>query len=69
MTQSFGKAFAFMVFRLLAIGLGLPEETFVDMHGYDAVGETYGEPIFWFEFISARAHAYYHSPFHEIVRH
>jgi len=29
------------ILRLLAIGLGLPEETFVDMHGYDAVGETY----------------------------
>ncbi len=32
--------------RLLAIGLGLPEETFVDMHGYDAIGETYGDSVF-----------------------
>ncbi|KAF5349237.1 hypothetical protein D9756_009415 [Leucocoprinus leucothites] len=29
------------VLRLLAIGLEIPEETFVDMHGWDAVGETY----------------------------
>lgn len=28
--------------RLLAIGLELPEDTFVNIHGYDAVGETYG---------------------------
>lgn len=26
----------------MAIGLELPEETFIDMHGYDSVGETYG---------------------------
>lgn len=30
------------VSRLLALGLELPEETFVNIHGYDAVGETYG---------------------------
>lgn len=45
-----------MMPRLLAIGLGLPEETFVDMHGYDAVGETYGESIFYFEPPFVRAH-------------
>lgn len=28
--------------RLLALGLELPEETLVDLHGYSAVGETYG---------------------------
>ena len=30
-------------FRLLAIGLELPEETLVNLHGYSSVGETYGE--------------------------
>ncbi|KAF5358211.1 hypothetical protein D9756_001600 [Leucocoprinus leucothites] len=29
------------ILRLLAIGLQLPEDTFVDIHGYKAVGETY----------------------------
>ncbi|KAJ3556971.1 hypothetical protein NP233_g11853 [Leucocoprinus birnbaumii] len=29
------------ILRLLAIGLELPEETFVNFHGYDAPGETY----------------------------
>jgi len=29
------------ILRLLALGLELPEETFVANHGYDAVGETY----------------------------
>ncbi|KAF9451060.1 Clavaminate synthase-like protein [Macrolepiota fuliginosa MF-IS2] len=29
------------ILRLLAIGLELPEETLVNMHRYDAVGETY----------------------------
>ncbi|EKM77199.1 hypothetical protein AGABI1DRAFT_77616 [Agaricus bisporus var. burnettii JB137-S8] len=29
------------ILRLMAIGLELPEETFIDMHGYDSVGETY----------------------------
>ncbi|KAF8153283.1 Clavaminate synthase-like protein [Crassisporium funariophilum] len=29
------------VLRLLALGMELPEDTFVDMHGYSAVGETY----------------------------
>ncbi|THH32867.1 hypothetical protein EUX98_g1352 [Antrodiella citrinella] len=29
------------ILRLLAIGMELPEETFVNIHGYDAVGETY----------------------------
>ncbi|KAJ8519078.1 hypothetical protein ONZ45_g3929 [Pleurotus djamor] len=29
------------VLRLLAIGLELPEDAFVNLHGYDAVGETY----------------------------
>lgn len=31
-----------IISRLLALGLELPEETFVDIHGYDAVGEAYG---------------------------
>lgn len=30
-------------FRLLAIGMELPEDTFVRQHGFAAVGETYGE--------------------------
>ncbi len=30
--------------RLLAIGLELPEEAFVNMHDFNAVGETYGMP-------------------------
>ncbi|KXN82085.1 Flavonol synthase/flavanone 3-hydroxylase [Leucoagaricus sp. SymC.cos] len=29
------------ILRLLAIGLELPEETFVNIHGFNAVGETY----------------------------
>ncbi|TDL21684.1 Clavaminate synthase-like protein [Rickenella mellea] len=29
------------VFRLLALGLELPQDTFVNLHGYDAVGESY----------------------------
>ncbi|KAF8646663.1 hypothetical protein AX16_007161 [Volvariella volvacea WC 439] len=29
------------ILRLLALGLELPEDTFVNMHGYSAVGETY----------------------------
>ena len=28
--------------RLLALGMELPEETFVNIHGFDAKGETYG---------------------------
>ena len=28
--------------RLLAIGLEIPEETFVRDHGFEAEGETYG---------------------------
>ena len=30
--------------RLFALGMELPEDTFVKVHGYDAVGETYGRP-------------------------
>lgn len=37
--------FNLFVLRLLALGLELPEETFVNMHGLDAVGETYGETL------------------------
>lgn len=29
-------------FRLLALGLGLEENRLVDLHGYSAVGESYG---------------------------
>jgi len=29
------------ILRLLALGMELPENTFADIHGYDAVGETY----------------------------
>ncbi|THU84387.1 Clavaminate synthase-like protein [Dendrothele bispora CBS 962.96] len=29
------------ILRLMALGLELPEETFVNMHGFDSVGETY----------------------------
>ncbi|KAF5325273.1 hypothetical protein D9619_009987 [Psilocybe cf. subviscida] len=29
------------ILRLLAVGMELPEETLVEMHGYSAVGETY----------------------------
>ena len=32
-----------MATRLLAIGLELPEETLVNLHGFSSVGETYGE--------------------------
>ncbi|KAK0481266.1 Clavaminate synthase-like protein [Armillaria novae-zelandiae] len=31
------------ILRLLALGLGLPEDTLVNMHGYSSVGDTYGE--------------------------
>lgn len=33
-----------VVARLLALGLGVHENTFVNQHGWDKVGETYGEP-------------------------
>lgn len=29
--------------RLLALGMELPEEAFVNIHGFDSRGETYGE--------------------------
>ena len=32
----------FPVLRLLALGLELPEDTFVNTHGFDSKGETYG---------------------------
>ena len=28
--------------RLLALGMELPEDAFVNVHGFDAKGETYG---------------------------
>ncbi|PPQ91997.1 hypothetical protein CVT25_004653 [Psilocybe cyanescens] len=31
------------ILRLLAVGMELPEETFVNMHGFSSVGETYEE--------------------------
>lgn len=31
--------------RLLALGLGLPDDTFLKLHGFDSVGETYGERV------------------------
>ncbi|KAK0209350.1 Clavaminate synthase-like protein [Armillaria fumosa] len=31
------------ILRLLALGLGLPENTLVDIHGYPSVGETFSE--------------------------
>ncbi|KAK0438211.1 Clavaminate synthase-like protein [Armillaria borealis] len=31
------------ILRLLALGLGLPENTLVDIHGYSSVGETFSE--------------------------
>jgi hypothetical protein len=35
--------------RLLALGLEIPEDTFVNMHNFAAVGETYGAlPLFRF---------------------
>jgi hypothetical protein len=33
------------LYRLLARGMELPEETFVNCHGFSSVGETYGESI------------------------
>ena len=33
----------FPVLRLLALGLELPEDTFVNIHGFEAKGETYGQ--------------------------
>ena len=33
------------VLRLLALGMELPEETFVNTHGFDAKGETYGKRL------------------------
>ena len=30
------------VLKLFALGLGLPEDELVNIHGFDAVGETYG---------------------------
>ena len=31
-----------MNLRLFALGLELPEETLVDLHQFDAIGESYG---------------------------
>ena len=31
-----------MYYRLFALGLELPEETLVNLHRFDAVGESYG---------------------------
>ena len=33
----------FPVLRVLALGMELPEDTFVNIHGFDAKGETYGQ--------------------------
>ena len=32
----------YMFYRLFALGLELPEETLVNLHRFDAIGETYG---------------------------
>ena len=32
--------------RLLALGMELPEDMFVNIHGFDAKGETYGTICF-----------------------
>ena len=51
-TLSFGMLSIFYVIlltsepeseRLFALGMELPEESFVNIHGYNAVGETYGK--------------------------
>lgn len=39
---SWATGFTRPLLRLLALGMELPEETFVNVHGWDAVGETYG---------------------------
>jgi hypothetical protein len=36
---------SFTATRLLAIGLELPEETLVNLHGFSSVGETSGEHL------------------------
>jgi hypothetical protein len=52
--------------RLLALGLELPEDALVNLHGFSSVGETYGN---WLMLL---ARASVHKPFfesqiHEIV--
>ena len=57
--------------RIFALGLELPEETLVNLHGFDAVGESYGtyEAIYCLYTVSILT-SYFGllSPFHEIVR-
>lgn len=57
--------------RLFALGLELPEETLVDLHGFDAVGESYGihEAIITSMSFLLTSYLLPLSPFHEIVRH
>lgn len=50
--------------RLLARGMELPEETFVDMHNFDAPGETWGAS---FSFYVGMFGWPVISPFHEVV--
>ena len=51
--------------RLLALGLELPEEAFIDMFNFDAQGETYRTWIGWsFEYSS---HPHQYSTIHEVV--
>ena len=51
--------------RLLALGLGLPEESFAKLHGYSAIGESYGASYnaYTLEFLNA----YPFSAIYEIV--
>lgn len=69
---SFGTLFADLFDdhprSLLGIGMGLPEDTFVDMHRFDAVGESSGR--LWrysVEIIANYFLFWYHSEIHEVV--
>ena len=53
--------------RLLALGLELPEDTLVNLHGYSAVGETSGKVIDLHQ-TQFNFDALYDSALHEIVR-
>ena len=59
-----------MYHRLFALGLELPEETLVDLHRFDAIGESYGThdaiTVFLYRVLTSCFGP--NSSFHEIVR-
>ena len=41
-TNNIESAIEDQTYRMLALGMELPENSFVDLHNFDAVGETHG---------------------------